>query len=195
MLAKTRAGFRQFCSTIEANIFWVLYPMPCELLAFPSWLVVSHRYFFNPVWAQSIVAFSLSMHLFSGPQVVFYSASADSCSTNDSRRTQISGALCLQLSPLWYSVLQTLSTLTTPLSSLCPSSLDSTCFIPLPHLDMQPPLGKTLGKQRIHLVYLSLTYPSLIAWCPMSWKHLFCVFCLFCWCLGWRIILFHVTPS
>ena len=77
-------------------------------------------YFFRPVWAQSIVAFNLSMHLFSQPRVAFYSASADSCSTNDSRRTQLSGVLCLQLSPLWYSALQTLSTLTSPLSSLCP---------------------------------------------------------------------------
>lgn len=38
---------------------------------------------------------------------------------------------------------------------MSPQAMDSTWFIPPQHLDMQPPLGKTLGKQRIHLIYLS----------------------------------------
>lgn len=62
------------------------------------------------------------MHFFSQSQVVFCCASADHCSANDSRRNfQISGLLCLQLSPLWYSVLRTLlSALISSLSSLYP---------------------------------------------------------------------------
>ena len=131
--------------------------MPCELLAFPSWLVVSHRYFFNPVWAQSIVAFSLSMHLFSGPQVVFYSASADSCSTNDSRRTQISGALCLQLSPLWYSAFINSNHPGLPGHVLCILYLGEISVLPLE----SPNCAELFKKEAQIIVDLTCLFPFL----------------------------------
>ena len=103
------------------------------------------------------------MHLVSQPQVVFHGASADSCSTNDSGRTQISGVLCLTPSSLVLCIANSINLDLPALLLVYPQAMDSIWFMSLLHLDMQPPLGNTLGKQRIHPVYLSLTYPSLIA--------------------------------
>ena len=82
----------------EARAFSVFYSVPCELWSFPSWLVGAGN-IPSPVWVPGIISekSSLLRWFFPHTHVLITTWLKDP--------SQISGALCVQLSPLLYSVL------------------------------------------------------------------------------------------
>lgn len=165
--------------------------MPCELLAFPFWLVVSHRYF-STLCETSIIAFRF-VHAFIFP--------APGCFSPVHLLILVQLTIQGKLRSLEHSVY----------NSLLSGTLHCKLYQPWPPhslLLMAPqawtlpsysstapwhatPLGKTLGKQRdslclfISLILLLLPDVSVLE------TFVLCI-CLFCWCLGWSIILFHL---
>lgn len=177
-------------SASEARPFWVLSPVPFELWGVPVWLAGVGS-IPGSVWMLSTVTSNPFGWFFPWPWVVSLHECADKYSAKLFGRIlcRSQSFVPVLLSPLWYTVLRTLTALLSLHSQLPSSQLRESVGLHLGSPSLCHSL-KTLSwlQQSYHLPHLLSVFKGLLSfvvWCPVPCKLLFCVFCPCYDCFRW----------
>lgn len=181
MLAKTREqDLGNLVQVIEANIFWVLYLMPCELLAFFHsgwWWVIG--IFSTLCGLKALLPFVCPCIYFPAPGCFLQCICWLLVQLTIQGNSDLWSTLSAALSSLVLCIANSIN-LDLPLSSLWPLKPG----LYLLHSSTAPWHAALLGKTLVNRGFtlsIYLCWSSLIAWCPVSWKHLSAF--VYCWCL------------